>query len=87
MTRSLDLPAEQTSNAPGVCPECHCANLESAHFCTHCHHTLIYSFPKCWHEQRFGGTCDVCHLDLEKYCRVYGTTRHSALIHEEETNL
>lgn len=58
--------------APGVCPECQHANPESAHFCTHCHHTLIYSCPKCWHEQRHGGTCDVCHLDPEKYWRVYG---------------
>jgi hypothetical protein len=73
--------------APCVCPECQHANPESAHFCTHCHHTLIYSCPKCWHEQLHGGTCDARHLDLEKYWRVYGTTKQSALINEEETNL
>jgi hypothetical protein len=73
--------------APGICPECRRANLDSAHFCTHCHHTLIYSCPKCWHEQRHGGICDACHLDLDKYWRVYGATKQAALINEEETNL
>jgi len=73
--------------APGVCPECQRVNPESAHFCTHCHHTLIYSCPKCWHEQRHGGTCDACHLDLDKYWRVYGAAKQAALINEEETNL
>jgi hypothetical protein len=73
--------------APGVSPECQRVNPESAHFCTHCHHTLIYSCPKCWHEQRHGGTCDACHLDLDKYWRVYGATKQAALINEEETNL
>jgi hypothetical protein len=72
--------------APGVCPECRRVNPESAHFCTDCHHTLIYRCPKCWHEQRHGGTCDACHLDLDKYWLVYGVTEQAALIKEEETN-
>jgi hypothetical protein len=87
VTNSFTQPIAQSSNAPGVCPECHRANPKSAHFCTHCHHTLIYSCPKCWHEQRHGGSCDACHLDLEKYWRVYGATKQAALINEEETNL
>jgi hypothetical protein len=33
----------ETSTQPGICPECGRANLESAHFYTHCHHILIYS--------------------------------------------
>jgi|SRR5271169_296145 len=77
----------ETLTQPGVCTECGRVNLESAHFCTLCHHILIYSCPQCWHEQRHGGTCDACHLDLEKYWRVYGATKQSALINEEETNL
>jgi hypothetical protein len=48
---------------------------------------LIYSCPKCWHEQRHGGSCDACHLDLKQYWRVYGATKQAALINEEETNL
>jgi hypothetical protein len=85
---NLSIPAgTQELPAPGLCPECQHANPESAHFCTHCHHTLIYCCPKCWHEQRHGGTCDACHLDLDKYWRVYGVTEQVALIKEEETNV
>jgi hypothetical protein len=76
----------ETSTAPGVCPDCQQPNPAEAHFCTHCHHILIYRCPQCWHEQRHGGTCDACHLDLEKYWRVYGATKQAALIDEEETN-
>src|SRR6201987_3192905 len=80
-------PGTQQLPAPCVCPECHHVNPESAYFCMRCHHTLIYCCPKCWHEQRHGGTCDACHLDLDKYWRVYGATKQAALINEEETNL
>jgi len=43
--------------------------------------------PEVWHEQRHGGICDACHLDLDQYWRVYGATKQAALINEEETNL
>src|ERR1700756_4830163 len=72
---------------PGACPECQRVNPESAHFCTHCHHTLIYFCPKCCHEHGPGGPWAACHLDLDKYWRVYGAPKQAALINEEETNL
>lgn len=66
-----------------MCPECGRANAEGVEFCTHCHHTLLFRCPMCWNVQRHGGTCDKCHLDLDRYWRVEGASEQAQLIHDE----
>jgi hypothetical protein len=50
-----------------VCPKCSHQNTDAAQFCAHCHQTLIYRCPKCWHEQRAGGKCEKCGEDMIMY--------------------
>jgi hypothetical protein len=86
-TSASSQPQTETLGKSAICPQCERANLLDAHFCTNCHHILIYRCPMCWNEQRHGGTCDKCHLDLEKYWRISSATGRAALIQEEETNM
>jgi|SRR5580700_21139 hypothetical protein len=76
-------PDTQPAHGPVVCPECGRANAEGVEFCTHCHHTLLFRCPMCWNVQRHGGTCDKCHLDLDRYWRVKGATEHAQLVRDE----
>jgi hypothetical protein len=90
-TQSTTDASEETATQPAqahaafVCPECGRSNSESVEFCTHCHHTLLFRCPMCWSEQRHGGTCDKCHLDLEKYWRVKGASEQAQLIRDESS--
>jgi hypothetical protein len=80
-------PETQPALGPIVCPECGLANAAGVEFCTHCHHTLLFRCPMCWNVQRHGGTCDKCHLDLDRYWRVEGATEHAQLVRDEALSL
>lgn len=69
------------------CPKCGHVNPSAAYFCTSCHQLLIHRCPECWHEQRQGGTCEKCELDMDAFWRTYGATKHAALVAEERTNM
>jgi uncharacterized membrane protein YvbJ len=49
------------------CPKCGRENPGGAYFCTNCHQILIHRCPKCWHEQRQGGTCEKCGTNFALY--------------------
>ena len=70
-----------------ICAKCGHDNPGDTQFCTNCHQTLIYRCPKCWHEQRHGGACGKCGLDMTAYWNTYGAKQNAALIAEERTNL
>jgi primosomal protein N' len=49
------------------CHKCDSEVREVARFCPRCHATLRYQCPACKHEQRQGGTCEMCGVDFLKY--------------------
>jgi len=53
------------------CPQCGCANPNGVAFCTHCHATLMFKCPKCWHEQNHGAKCEQCGADFGQLQGVY----------------
>jgi uncharacterized membrane protein YvbJ len=52
------------------CPNCGVDNPDTVQFCTRCHETLLWKCPKCWHQQRHGGTCERCGLNFAAYWQL-----------------
>jgi hypothetical protein len=49
------------------CPKCGVDSPDTVQFCTRCHETLLWKCPKCWHQQRHGGSCERCGLNFSVF--------------------
>jgi uncharacterized membrane protein YvbJ len=66
-----------------VCPACHAANPSGIQFCTHCHATLFFRCPQCWHEQTTNQKCEKCGMDIDNFWRAQVATAEIIEIKEE----
>jgi hypothetical protein len=66
-----------------LCPACHTANPPGIQFCTHCHSTLFFRCPHCWHEQPTNRICEKCGMDMDNFWRAQAATAQVIEIKEE----
>lgn len=69
------------------CPECGHENPDNVQFCVHCHHTMFYQCPMCWHHQQTPLICEKCGLDMVMYWKKQLATARAVLVKEEPESM